>query len=253
MSEQTYRLSVVMIVKNEAHNLAISLPRLTDLADEIVILDSGSTDDSQKVAERFGAKWYVNTDWQGFGRQRQIAQTYATGDWILALDADEELTDTLKASILEVKKTKPCDVVYGLKRLDFIFGKQIDNRFWGLKSYWRLYPARFGFSDCLVHESLDIKHAKTVALKGFLHHHTAPTPQFLLQKRLGYATIWASEQAQKGKKVSFLAVLANPLWQFFRQYVLDGRFLQGRYGLIFAIIFANYTFNKYLLLWQECQ
>ena len=75
-----YRLSVVMIVKNEADNLKVSLPAIADWVDEIIILDSGSTDDGQKIAQSHGAKWHVNTDWQGFGRQRQLAQAYATGD-----------------------------------------------------------------------------------------------------------------------------------------------------------------------------
>lgn len=245
-----HRLSVVMIVKNEAHNLAISLPPLVGLADEIVILDSGSTDNSRQLAEQYGAKWFVNTDWQGFGRQRQIAQSYATGDWILALDADEEITDELKQSILKVIQNQPDNTVYGIKRLDFIFGHQIDNAHWGVKAYWRLYPKSFDFNNLTVHESLDIAGAKTIKLSGFLHHHTAPDPLFLLQKRLSYAQTWAIENAQKGKKSNLFKVISNPIWQFIRQYFLDGRFLQGKYGLIYSIIFSQYTFNKYLLLWQ---
>lgn len=249
-TNRPYRLSVVMMVKNEAKNLAISLPPLAGLADEIIILDSGSTDNSQEIALQHGAKWFVNTDWQGFGRQRQIAQSYATGDWILALDADEEITDELKQSILAVIQNKPDNTVYGLKRLDFIFGHQIDNAYWGVKAYWRLYPKSYNFNNLTVHESLDIAGAKTVKLSGFLHHHTAPDPLFLLEKRLSYAKIWATENAGKGKRSSFFKIIANPIWQFIRQYVFDGRFLQGKYGLIYSIIFSQYTFNKYLLLKQ---
>lgn len=253
MQNRPYTLSVVMIVKNEAHNLAISLPPLVGLADEIIILDSGSTDNSKQIAEQYNAKWFVNTDWQGFGKQRQIAQSYATGDWILALDADEEITPELKNSILEVIKNKPDNTVYGLKRLDFIVNHQIDNEYWGVKAYWRLFPKKFGFNDLLVHESLDISHAKTQVLSGFLNHHTAPDIEFLLQKRLSYAKTWADEKHQKGKKTSVFALLANPTWQFIRQYLFDGRFLQGRYGLIYSLVFTHYTFNKYLLLWQKGQ
>lgn len=248
--QRPHRLSVVMIVKNEAHNLAISLPALQGLADELIVLDSGSTDDSREIAESYGAKWFVNTDWQGFGRQRQLAQSYATGDWILALDADEEITLELKQSILKAIQHKPADTVYGFKRLDFIFGHQIDNAFWGVKSYWRLYPKSFNFNDLNVHESLDTQHAKKVSLAGFLHHHTAPSLEFLLQKRLSYAKTWANEKHQKGKTANLFKVLANPIWQFVRQYLLDGRFLQGRYGLIYSLIFSQYTFNKYLFLYQ---
>ncbi len=249
--QNQYPLSVVMIVKNEAKNLAISLPALDGLADEIIILDSGSTDNSREIAEQYRAKWHVNTDWQGFGKQRQLAQSYATGEWILALDADEEITDELKQSILAVIKNLPNDTVYGIKRLDFIVGKQIDNPYWGVKPYWRLFPKKFGFNDLLVHESLDITNAKTQVLSGFLHHHTAPDLEFLLQKRLSYAKTWANEKHQKGKKTSLFAIIANPLWQFLRQYVFDGRFLQGKHGFVYSLIFCQYTFNKYLLLWQK--
>lgn len=247
----SHKLSVVMIVKNEAKNLMISLPPLKDLADEIIILDSGSTDNSQEIALQYGAKWFVNTDWKGFGKQRQIAQSYATGDWILALDADEEITDELKQSILQIKNTKPDNTVYGLKRLDFICGHQIDNAYWGVKSYWRLFPKNFGFNDLQVHESLNTGNATTKSLLGFLNHHTAPDIEFLLKKRLEYANIWASEQQAKGKKSGLFKIITNPIWQFIRQYFLDGRFLQGEYGLIYSIIFSQYTFNKYLILYQS--
>jgi len=188
-----HRLSVVMIVKNEAHNLAISLPPLVALADEIIILDSGSTDNSRQLAEQYGAKWFVNTDWQGFGRQRQIAQSYATGDWILALDADEEITDELKQSILQAIQQKPDNTVYGIKRIDCIFGHEIDNPHWAIKAHWRLYPKSFGYNDNLVHESVVLNDAKTAVLKGFMRHHTAETPLFWLSKRLEYAKAWADD------------------------------------------------------------
>ena len=142
-----FRLSVVMMVKNEAKNLAISLPALKGWIDELIVLDSGSTDHGQQLVEEAGGQWYVNTDWQGFGRQRQIAQSYATGDWILALDADEEVTEALKQSILQVIQHKPENIVYGIKRIDCIFGHKIDNQYWALKAHWRLYPKHFQYND----------------------------------------------------------------------------------------------------------
>lgn len=94
--------------------------------------------------------------------------------------------------------------------------------------------------------------AQTGKLKGFLQHHTAPNLFFWLQKRLEYAQDWAIHQNRQGKKSSFFKVILNPAWAFFKQYVLDGRFLQGRYGFVYAQLFAQYTFNKYAL-WYDCQ
>ena len=244
------RLSVVMIVKNEAENLRISLPAIIDIADEIIILDSGSTDESKQVAEAFGARWFINTQWQGFGKQRQIAQSYATGDWILALDADEEVTPELKESILTTIATPPSNTVYGIKRLDFVFGKQIDNPYWGVKAHWRLYPKTFTYDDNLVHESVVLGNATTEKLAGFLRHHTAPTPHFWLSKRLNYAKAWARNRYNQGKKIHFYKVIFNPIWAFAKQYIIDGRFLQGKYGFIYACLFTQYTFNKYAILYD---
>lgn len=248
--KSSYSLSVVMIVKNEERNLATSLPKLAGLADEIIILDSGSTDNSQQIARQFGAKWYVNTDWQGFGKQRQLAQSYAKGDWILALDADEEIMDDLKSSILSIKHTKPGTIIYGIKLIDCVFGHEIDSRYWALKSHHRLYPSTYTFDDNLVHESVVLNGASVRALFGFARHHTATTPQFWIQKRLNYAAAWAKDRHLKHKKTSFLGILGHAYWAFIKQYFIDGRFLKGRYGFIYALLFTHYTFNKYFMLWQ---
>lgn len=97
-------LSVAMIVKNEAQDLAACLETVNGWVDEIVILDSGSTDTTPQIAAEYNAKFYTNTDWQGFGKQRQLAQQYVTGDYVLWLDADERVTEELKQSILQAVK-----------------------------------------------------------------------------------------------------------------------------------------------------
>ena len=245
-----FRLSVVMMVKNEAKNLAISLPALKGWIDELIVLDSGSTDHGQQLVEEAGGQWYVNTDWQGFGRQRQIAQSYATGDWILALDADEEVTEALKQSILQVIQHKPENIVYGIKRIDCIFGHEIDNPYWALKAHWRLYPKSFQYNDNLVHESVVLNQAETRQLKGFLLHHTAPTPEFWLSKRLDYAKAWAIDRHQRGKTTSIFSIITHTYWAFIKQYVVDGRFLKGRYGFVYSLLFTQYTFNKYAILYD---
>lgn len=248
-----YTLSMVMIVKNEAENLKVSLPAVADWVDEMIVLDSGSTDNSEEIAKQYGAKWFVNTDWQGFGKQKQLAQSYAKGDWILALDADEEVSLELKESILTAIQKKPADVVYGLRRIDYIFGHPVDNAKWlvSLKPYWRLYPKKFSFNENMVHESLDITLTKhTIALAGYLYHHTAPCLYHLFQKRLDYAKVWADEAYGKNKKTNILAIMGHSFWNFLRVYFLEGRFLLGTYGLIYACIFTQYTFNKYVILYH---
>lgn len=245
-----YRLSVVMMVKNEAKNLAITLPALRGWVDELIVLDSGSTDDSQQLVEQAGGQWWVSADWQGFGIQRQRAQVYASGDWILALDADEEITPKLRDSILQVIQHAPANIVYGMKRVDCIFGHKIDNPYWPLKAHWRLYPKSFQYNSNTVHESVELHDAQTVALSGYALHHTAHTPLFWLDKRLAYAKTWAQERHAKGKTTSIGGILGHAIWAFFKQYLLDGRFLMGRYGFIYVLLFVQYTFNKYAILYD---
>ncbi len=242
------RLSVVMIVKNEAANLRRCLPRLATVADEIVILDSGSTDESAAVAAEHGARWFVDTDWQGYGVQRQRAQALATGEWIFAIDADESPDDALLAALARIKDETPGDTVFGVRRLDVLFGRFIDHPRWRNKPFWRIYPRRFQFNALAVHESLDVSGARTQILPGFLEHHTADSPAFWLEKRLAYANTWTEAAAARGKRVSPFGVWLRSFWMFFRQFFLAGRFLRGSSGWVFAWLFAQYTFNKYALL-----
>lgn len=236
-----------MIVKNEAANLRRLLPLIAPVADEIILLDSGSTDDSQAVAQRYGAQWHVASDWQGFGIQRRRAQALATGDWILALDGDESPDPQLLQAIAQVRHEAPGNTVYGIRRIDEVFGHLIDYPRRGIKAHWRLYPRRFVYSESAVHESLQLEGASTAVLPGFLHHHTAPTPHFWLDKRLAYALAWAQDRAQ-GPRTSLATALVHSFWAFIKQYLIDRRFLCGRYGWIYAWLFVQYTLNKYALL-----
>ncbi|HEY0720726.1 MAG TPA: glycosyltransferase family 2 protein, partial [Gammaproteobacteria bacterium] len=122
-------LSVVMIVKNEASNLAACLDSV-QWADEIVIVDSGSSDNTVEIAQRYTSKVFVESDWQGYGIQRQRAQRYATGDWVLMLDADERVTPELRASIEQVLKRDDRNAVYAVPRLSWCFGRFIRHGGW---------------------------------------------------------------------------------------------------------------------------
>jgi len=249
----TYSLAVVYIVKNEAKNLSVSLQAVTGIANEIIILDSGSSDATESVSTQYNARFFVNKDWQGFGIQRQRAQTFVNSDWILMLDADEELTDELKNSIFAIKKEKPGNIVYSLRRLDCVFGKTIDSPYWlnPVKAHKRLYPTKnYTFCDSPVHESLQTVGATISPLKGYLLHHTADTPHFWLEKRLSYAQSWAQDRADKGKKSTYFTILFHTFFSFIKQYFIDGRFLAGKTGLIYSFLFMSYTFNKYAMLYN---
>ena len=163
-----------MIVKNEAQDLAQCLETVKGWVDEIVILDSGSQDKTAEIAAQFGAKFYTNTDWPGFGKQRQLAQQYVTSDYVLWLDADERVTETLKESILQAVKNNKQNAVYRLARLSEVFGRKIYHSGWYPDYVVRLYPTNLaGYGDELVHEKVHYpKGTEVISLKGDLLHFT---------------------------------------------------------------------------------
>ena len=253
MSARRHSLGVVIITKNEAKNLRASLPPLQNWADEIVVLDSGSADNTQAVVEQHGGRFYSNTDWQGFGIQRQRAQKLATADWILALDADEQINDDLKVSIDEAIQNGDSNIVYGIRILTHFCGHLVDNPNWFLpvKAYRRLYcKRRYQFRSNRVHESLDCNKANKVILNGYLIHQESQSPEFYLRKRLEYAKTWAEERHRQGGKIGIGTLIGHSLWTFFRSYLIEGRFLKGKYALIYCMLYAQYTFNKYAILYN---
>ena len=249
-----YRLSVVMIVKNEAHNLALSLPSVAEFADEIIILDSGSTDNSRDIAESFGAKWFVNTDWQGFGKQRQLAQSHATGDYVLVLDADERLDQTLRESIAKVLSLPvQTDKVFSVARVNTFCGVEVQPRRWYTDKLARLYARKFEYSNLNVHESLDQQGVPSQVLDGYLPHITNDNLHHFLVKNIRYSHDWAQEKHAKGKQVSLFGIMGRSLVSFLREYVLRADFSGGAYGYILAAASMGYTLDKYIMLWQMNQ
>lgn len=246
-------LSVAMIVKNEAQDLAACLESVQGWVDEIVILDSGSSDDTEQIARRFGAKFYQNTDWQGFGKQRQRAQQYVTSDYVLWLDADERVTTELKASILQAVEKAEKNTVYQLPRLSEVFGRQIRHSGWYPDYVVRLYPTALAhYGDELVHEKVHYPSGTRVAkLQGDLLHFTYKDIHHYLTKSANYAKAWAMQRAAKGKKAGIGQGIGHALGCFIKMYLLKAGFLDGKQGLLLAILSAHSTFVKYADLWDR--
>lgn len=242
------RLSVVMIAKNEAELLPDCLASVS-WADEIIVLDSGSSDDSIEIATQAGAQVYCNDDWQGYGIQRQRAQDYATGDMILMIDADERVSPELRAAIEQVLIAPPSRTVYSLGRSNLFLGRFMRHSGWYPDRVMRLYPRTFRYNDNLVHESLQSDGAPVVALPGDLEHLTCRDLVAFQRKQLAYAEAWATERHQRGKRCSLFSVFSHTLGAFVKTLLLRAGFLDGRQGWILAVVNAQYTFNKYSALW----
>lgn len=242
-------LSVVMIAKNEAELLTECLQSVA-WADEIIVLDSGSSDGSVALAESLGAKVYTHTDWQGFGKQRQQAQSYATQDYVLMLDADERITPELRQSIEQALASADDNVVYSLGRRNLFLGRFMRHSGWYPDRVNRLYAnQRYRYNDDLVHESLNTGGAKIVPLSGDLLHLTCRDFFAFQRKQLHYAEQWAIQRHQAGKRSGFLSILTHTLGAFCKTWLLRAGFLDGKQGLLLAVVNAQYTFNKYAALW----
>ncbi|EKO3566542.1 glycosyltransferase family 2 protein [Vibrio metschnikovii] len=250
MTKSTPTLAVALIVKNEAKHLQACLETVADWVDEIVILDSGSNDATESIARRFTDKFFVNKDWQGFGPQRRLAQSYITADYVLWLDADERVTPELKASILQAVKHDKPNTVYQIDRLTTAFGKQIHYSGWSPDWVTRLYRTReTQYNTALVHESVEIpSHLILKSLSGYLQHYTFEyLPQYTA-KTQHYMKAWVDQR--EGKKSSTLTgAVLHGFFRFFKMYILKRGFLDGRHGLLLAILSANTIFTRYADLW----
>lgn len=243
------RLSVVMIAKNAAELLPECLASV-HWADEIIVLDSGSSDNTVELARSLGAQVHVNNDWQGYGVQRQRAQALATGDYILMIDTDERVTPELEHSLRQVLAAPQAGAVYSIARRNYFLGRFMRHSGWYPDRVLRLYEReRWQYNGNLVHESLECRDANIIELKGDLRHLTCRDFADFQQKQLAYATAWAQERYQKGKKASLAGILGHTLGAFIKTLLIRGGVLDGAQGWLLAVVNAQYTFNKYTELW----
>ena len=248
------RLTAALIVRNESANLRPCLETIS-WVDEIVVVDSGSDDDTVNIAREYTENVYVERDWRGYGVQRQRAEARANGDWLLMIDADERVTPALRADLERAVAADNRDRVYALARLSFCFGRFIRHGGWYPDYVVRLYPrGRAGYDDAPVHEKVRHPPEMRVArLRGDLLHYTYRDIEHYLVKSAAYAAAWASVRERAGRQAS----LAQGLWHgiacFVRMYLLRAGFLDGRAGLLLALLSAHSTFVKYADLWARRQ
>ncbi|MEF1205725.1 glycosyltransferase family 2 protein [Photobacterium damselae] len=247
-------LAVALIVKNEEKHLAACLDSVKDWVDEIVILDSGSSDATEEIARQYTNKFYVSEDWPGFGIQRQRAQAFVESDYILWLDADERVTPELRASIEHILQYPDSNTVYLINRLSSAFGQFIHHSGWSPDWLVRLYPIQLTqYNDALVHEKVIIPdHAQQQKLSGRLHHHTYDNLHHYIDKTTKYIKAWTDEREGR-KKSSISTALLHAFASFLKMYVIRLGFLDGRRGFIIAWLTMHSTFVKYTDLWLREQ
>jgi glycosyltransferase involved in cell wall biosynthesis len=240
-------LSVTVITHNEAHNIGACL-RSVSFADQVVVLDSGSTDDTVKIARSLGAEVGVSPDWPGFGIQKNRALALASSDWVLSIDADERVTPELQMEILACIKAPSSDV-YSFPRLSSYCGQYMRHSGWYPDRVTRLFRRTAArFSDDLVHEKV-VSQGPVGQLNSHLLHESFRDFEAVLDKANRYSTAGAQSLLNKGRSGSVGKAIVHGLWAFIRTYFLRLGFLDGKMGLVLAISNAEGTYYRYLKLW----
>jgi glycosyltransferase involved in cell wall biosynthesis len=238
-------LSAVLITQNAAHRIGPCLESLA-FADEILVVDSGSSDATRAIAERHGAR-VIERDWAGFGLQKQYAVDQAGHDWVLSVDADERVSDALAASI-GFAMQNPSGPVYRMARRNRFLGRWLRHG----EGYpdWsaRLFDRRSArWSDDAVHEKL-LYGVTPATLAGDLLHQSAENLEQYLVKQNRYTTLAARQLYERGASASAFRMLASPAVRFVKFYVVRLGFLDGLPGLAHIAIGCMNSFLKYAKL-----
>ena len=236
-------LSVIVITKNEAVNIRACLDSVT-WAEEIIVVDSGSTDDTVSICKEMGAQVHVHAGWPGFGPQKNRALGYASKDWVFSIDADERVTPELRAEIEQAMREAAADG-YCCPRLSQFCGKFVRHSGWYPDYVLRLFKRDAGrFSDSLVHESVLLT-GRTAKLKSPLLHYSYLTEDDVERKVEHYSAAAAQQMFQSGKRSNWLDAVVRAGWAFVRTYVLRLGVLDGSAGWSIACMNARTTYLKY--------
>jgi glycosyltransferase involved in cell wall biosynthesis len=240
------KISAVIITFNEERNIVGCLQSLDGIADEIVVVDSFSTDATEELCKPFNVM-FLQHPFEGYMQQKSWACNQAEYDYILQLDADEQLSDELKCSILEVKAEWKADG-YSFNRLTNYLGKWIRHSGWYPDAKLRLWDRRKGaWSGINLHESVKMKdNTLTARLKGDLLHYSYYSIQQHLNQINSFTEIAARESLAKGKSTSMFVILIKVIWKFKSNYFFKLGFLDGYYGFVVCVMTAYTLFVKSL-------
>ncbi len=246
-----HTLSAVIITNNEEKNIGRCLQSLVQVADEIIVVDSGSTDGTAAICRQYNAQ-FIPQPWLGYGPQKNHGIRLAANDYILSLDADEELSPELIAAIRR-EKEKGLHGGYVLQRLNNFFGK--------FARYGLEYPdhkirlfnrQQAQWDDSPVHETLQTPAGLTpVTLPGYLYHYSYDDIETYLAKFNNYTTLAAESLYRRGKRAGVIKLVFSPWFTFIKGYIFRAGFRQGLHGFLLAALAAYYVLIKYAKLWRR--
>jgi glycosyltransferase involved in cell wall biosynthesis len=243
------KISLCLITLNEEENLGRCLRSCADLADEIVIVDSGSRDATPRIAREFGAR-FEHQDWLGYVGQKNKVLSLARNEWVFSIDADEELSPELREEIRLLREVDPAGDVGGfsMPRCVLYEGRWIRHGDWYPDRLVRLFRrSRAQFAGGRVHERLELE-GRVVPLRGELHHYSFRDAEDHWARCQKYARLWAETQHEKGRTAGAWSGYSHAFFRWLRGYVLRRGFLDGRQGWRIAGFCAREVLLKYQLL-----
>jgi glycosyltransferase involved in cell wall biosynthesis len=241
-------ISVVIICRNEAHIIGKTIAAAHHITDDVVVVDSGSTDGTQQIVTSAGAR-LLETGWEGYGRNKNKGVAMAKHNWILSVDADE-IIDGVLTEQLQNLDLREESIVYNIRFRAFLGKDMIRYGEWANDAHIRLYNRnRAGWNEAQVHEVLQLPaSAKVVTLKGYIHHYTSRNIEDFALKTVNYAMLNAAKYHQQGKKAGWLKCRLAPVFSFVKNYFFRLGFLDGGPGFTVAKMNAWYTWLKYVRL-----
>jgi glycosyltransferase involved in cell wall biosynthesis len=244
----TGKLSVTIITKDEQENIRRCLESVA-WVDEIIVADSGSTDDTLAICREFDCR-ILETEWRGYGPTKQLAAEAARHDWVLSVDADEEVSEALRAELETVLASPGCRG-YRIRRRSFYLGTLIRHSGWNRDYPLRLFHRGFGrWNDRVVHESITVD-GKVGTIESPLLHYTYPTIDSHIDRMNLYAKLGAGLLHAEGRSASIPGAVMRGVAKFLKMYVLQAGFLDGRLGFVLSYNAAFGVYLKYLKLWEK--
>lgn len=249
MTNSKIPLSVFIITKNEADRIESVIKAVKSFADEVLVIDSGSSDKTCEISESLGAKAVFN-EWKGFGQQKIFGENLCKNKWILNIDADEEVSADLAKEITEIFNKKLYDKFYGF-RVKIVNKFRFEEKPHTLAYYYnqlRLYNKDYaGFKNSTVHDSVELKEKnenKIGQLKNIIYHQSFRSFEHWIEKINVYSSMQAKDSFAKGKCPSMLKTLLTPSFAFLKAYFVRRYFIYGLDGLVYSYLFSFSRFAK---------
>lgn len=237
-------ISVFIIAQNEADRIPLTIRSVRDWVDEVIVIDSGSEDDTVKVAEDLGARVLFN-EWRGYGPQKVFGESLCRNDWILNLDADEEISPELEREIRGLFAGEPSSSAYRLRILPIHSFQETGHRWTAIQKPVRLYrKSKAGFKDSTVHDSVVVHDGATGTLKGMVNHRSFRSLAHHVAKVNSYSSAQAEDLYRRGRRPSRIELLLVPILAFLKQYLLRREFVNGIDGVIISYMYAFQRFIR---------